>query len=81
MTNSKLLKKKINEAGFTISSLAPELGITRQGLSKKINNRSRFWNDEMEKICKKLNIQNKEKAPIFFAVDVDKMETSNINPS
>lgn len=75
MTDSTALKNKISESGFTITSLAKEMGMTRQGLSKKIHNGSSFWVDEMDIIGKKLKLSRKEQAKIFFACDVDKLTT------
>ena len=49
MTNSEMLMNRIRECGFTISQFADEMGITRQGLYKKIYNKSEFKQSEIEK--------------------------------
>ena len=71
MTNSVLLASKIKESGYTCSIIAKELGITRQGLWKKINNRSEFKQTEIEKISRLLNLDAEVSNLIFFTVDVD----------
>lgn len=42
MTNGKLLKEIAKAKQVTLQELAEALGLTRQGLSKKIENRSEF---------------------------------------
>lgn len=76
-TNTDLLKKKIFDSGATISILAKELGLSRPGLSKKIHNKSAFWADEMDFLCKALKIKEKEKKQIFFADSVPELETTS----
>ncbi len=81
ITNTDLLKKKISDSGTTISSLANDLGLSRPGLSKKIHNKSAFWTDEMDFLCKELNIKGKEKKQIFFADNVSNMGTQHSKSS
>lgn len=71
MTDSVLLASKIKENGFTCATIAQELGITRQGLWKKINNRSEFKQTEIEKLSRLLNLDAEVGNKIFFKVDVD----------
>lgn len=71
MTDSVLLASKIKENGFTCAAIAQELGITRQGLWKKINNRSEFKQTEIEKLSRLLNLDAEVGNRIFFKVDVD----------
>ena len=71
MTDSVLLASKIKENGYTCSIIAEELGITRQGLWKKINNRSEFKQTEIEKISRLLNLDTEVSNRIFFTVGVD----------
>lgn len=66
MTDSVLLTSKISECGFTYSEIARELGITRQGLWKKIHNRSEFKQSEIEKITRLLNLDMEANSKIFF---------------
>lgn len=72
MTNTGLLKAKIDESGLKISFIAEFIGISRQLLWKKINNRTPFNQFEIEKVCSVLKIKSlKEKEAIFFAEIVD----------
>ena len=68
MTNTKLLKKTIDESGLKIGFIADCVGISRQLLWRKINNLSSFNQYEIDNICKVLRITNlKLKESIFFA--------------
>lgn len=72
MTNTNLLKAKIEESGLKIGFIAEFVGISRQLLWKKINNMTPFNQYEIEKMCKVLKITSlKEKEAIFFAENVD----------
>lgn len=72
MTNSELLKKKIEESGLKISHIASFVGISRQLLWKKVNNKTSFNQYEIEKMCSILKITKlSEKESIFFARNVD----------
>lgn len=67
MTNTQLLKDKIELSGLKISYIAAYVGISRQLLWKKINNKTSFNQFEIEKLCKILKITSlKEKEAIFF---------------
>lgn len=72
MTNTELLKKKIESSGLKVCFIAENVGITRQLLWKKVNNIRPFNQYEIEKMCKILNIESlEEKETIFFANNVD----------
>lgn len=68
MTNGKLLKEIAKAKRVTIQEIAAALGLTRQGLSKKIENRSEFRVSEVAKISELLGLSEKQKRDIFFAV-------------
>ena len=70
MTNSEMLINRIKECGFTISQFADEMGITRQGLHKKIYNKSEFKQSEIEKSSRILKLNAKQEKEIFFATYV-----------
>jgi len=76
MTDSVLLASKISECGFTYSEIAHELGITRQGLWKKIHNHSEFKQSEIEKITRLLKLDMEVNSKIFFKNYVGKTSTS-----
>lgn len=68
MTNTELLKEKIEQSGLKIIFIADFVGISRQLLWKKINNKTTFNQYEIEKMCCVLNITRlTEKEAIFFA--------------
>lgn len=76
MTNVKLLRDKIKESGLKLGYIAGKLGLTYQGLWKKLNNLSEFKQSEIPVLCEVLGIKSaKEKELIFFAKDVDKTAT------
>ncbi len=64
---SKLLGR-MKECGVTQERLAKEIGKNETTLSAKFNNKSQFKGDEMDAICKVLNISNDEIGAYFFAV-------------
>lgn len=66
MTDSELLKKKIAESGISMSYIAKKMGISREGLYKKINNISEFKASEIFAIKEILNLSAEERDDIFF---------------
>ena len=67
MTNTTLLKEYISKSGYKMSFIAKALGITAYALSLKINNKSEFKANEIDILCKLLNIGIKDRMHIFFA--------------
>ena len=68
MTNTDLLKDKIDKSGLKIGFISDFVGISRQLLWKKINNLTPFNQYEIDKMCEVLRITSlKEKEAIFFA--------------
>lgn len=67
MTNTDLLKQKIQEAGLKQSWLAEKLSISESSLSSKINGRRYFNQVEMNKIRDLLKLNNSDSEKIFFA--------------
>ncbi len=66
MTDTKLLRKKIDESGYKLRFIASKLGITYQGFLKKINNETEFKASEIQLLCNLLNIDIQKKEKIFF---------------
>lgn len=64
---SKLLGR-IKECGYTQESLATAIGRDKGTLSLKLNNKGQFRANEMDDICKVLDIPNNEIGDYFFAV-------------
>ena len=48
MTNTQLLRDKIEQSGYKLRFIAGKLGITYQGFLKKINNESEFKASEIQ---------------------------------
>ncbi len=72
MTNTNLLKLKIRDSGLKLFNISQKMGISRQTLWKKINNKVAFDQYEIEKLCSILGITDLyEKERIFFAKVVD----------
>ena len=66
---SKLLGR-IREFGFTQESLSKQIKINPQTLSWKLNNKSYFTTEEIDKICKLLDISLEEIGVYFFTKKV-----------
>lgn len=75
MTDTNLLRAKINLSGYKLKWIAERCGITYAGLLKKINNETEFKASEMYVLKDLLNIDSNEFESIFFAKNVDKMAT------
>lgn len=68
MTNTNLLRKKIDESGYKLRFVASKLGITYQGFLKKINNETEFKASEMQILRELLNLTDAEFEQIFFYI-------------
>lgn len=75
MTNSELLRQKIDESGYKLKFIAKQLGITYQGFLKKVNNETEFKATEIQALCDLLHIGIQQKESIFFAPVVDNLST------
>lgn len=71
MTNTELLRKKIDDSGYKLTYIAKQIGITYQGFLKKINNETEFKATEIQLLCELLNIGIQEKEDIFFVSEVE----------
>lgn len=67
MTDKKRLKTVIEKSGLKISFIAEQLGISRAGLFKKLNNDNEFKVSEVYKMQKILGMSDKDRDSIFFA--------------
>lgn len=67
MTDTALFREKVQTSGLKYNFLAKNLGITTEGLRKKIKNEVEFKPSEIVVLCKLLNMTNKERDRIFFA--------------
>lgn len=71
MTNRDLLNEVISDSGMTITSISKKLGITREGLYKKINNETEFKASEIVSMQRILHLSNETRDKIFFAEKVE----------
>lgn len=62
---SKLLGR-MKERGLTQGILATEIGVNEGTLNSKLNNKFGFKQNEMDAICKALDIPNDEIGDYFF---------------
>lgn len=79
MTNSNMLRAKIDESGYKLRFIAGKLGITYQGFLKKINNETEFKASEIQILKELLNLTEEERNKIFFASYVDEISTYKID--
>lgn len=66
MTNTALLRKKIDESGYKLRFIAKQIGITYQGFLKKINNESEFKASEIKGLQDLLNLTDEIRDKIFL---------------
>lgn len=64
---SKLLGR-MKECGFTQEKLAKAVGMSKNTLNLKLNNKYSFSQDEIIAICKLLNIPISEIGEFFYAI-------------
>lgn len=77
MTDSKLLKEKIDKSGLKLGYIVKQLNTSYSWLNKKIENEKPFNADEIQILCKLLGIKRlKERNAIFFADCVEEVSTS-----
>lgn len=60
------LKEKISKSGLTVTWVARKLGISREGLHKKLRGNSEFKASEIATMSKILNLTNDEIREYFF---------------
>ena len=68
MTNSSMLKQKIQDSGLVRAWILKQLGIKSYAtLRAKIDNKSNFTASEINTLCEILNISKSQREAIFFA--------------
>lgn len=67
MTNTDLLRAKMDQSGYKLRFIASSIGLTYQGLLKKLKNESEFKASEIRALCKMLKISEAERESIFFS--------------
>lgn len=72
MTDTERLRKIISKSGLKYSYVAEKIGLTYQGFKNKIENKNLFNVEEVDKLCKLLDITDVyQKEEIFFAKQGD----------
>lgn len=64
--NIPKLRGKIVEMGYSVESLAAEIGIDKSTLYRKLDNGEKFTVGEAQKIKATLDLTNDEASVIFF---------------
>ena len=68
MTDSVLLRKKIESKGLKLIFVAEYLGVSPYGFQLKVENKQEFKTSEVAALCELLEIRTlEEKERIFFA--------------
>ncbi|MCI6172658.1 MAG: helix-turn-helix domain-containing protein [Clostridiales bacterium] len=75
MTNSKLLRRYIEQSGLKRTYVAGKLGLSYQGYLNKESGKSEFTQSEIQSLCDLLSISAQDKERIFFAHNVDVQST------
>lgn len=71
MTNSELLRQKVQSSGLKYKYIADNIGISTEALRRKIDNKNYFNAEEIMVLSEILALDIKEKEAIFFSNDVD----------
>lgn len=64
--NIPKLKGKLRECGISYEKAAENLDLSRASFNNKINGRSKFYIDEIDKMSKFLQLSDAEKIDIFL---------------
>lgn len=68
LTDTKLLKEKIENSGYRFNWIAKNLNLTPYGLRKKVNGETEFKATEIVKFQEILKISNTERDKIFCLI-------------
>ncbi len=71
MTNTTLLRQKIDESGLKMQYIAEKLGMTPQGLYKKLKDESDWFFSQVMILKDLLHLSEEDVNKIFFALNVD----------
>lgn len=66
MTNTKLLRERINASGLKLTYIASQLRISLRALTMKITNQTQFKPSEIKRLCEILSIETAEEQVQFF---------------
>ena len=66
MTNTQLLREKMEQSGYKLRFIASQVGLTYQGFLNKLNNRKEFKASEIKALSDLLKLTEAERTAIFF---------------
>lgn len=66
MTNTKLLRERIDASGLKFKYIADQLGITTRALLMKIENQTEFKPSEIKRLNELLGIETPEEQILIF---------------
>lgn len=66
MTNTKLLRERIDASGLKFKYIADQLGITTRALLMKIENQTEFKPSEIKRLSELLGIETPEEQILIF---------------
>ena len=69
--NVNKLRGKITENGYSIKTLAEEVGLCETSLRRKINDKSEFTLNETLKVKEKLHLTSQDYLDIFFGSQLE----------
>ncbi len=72
MINYSVLHDEIKQSGMTIKSIADCIGVSREGLYKKLNGESDFRLSEFLKLCSTLNIKKEQ---VLFSDELNEIQS------
>lgn len=71
MTNTQLLRNKMEQSGYKLRFIASKLGISYQGFLNKVENKTEFTASEIQILYNLLDMDEADRDAIFFALNVD----------
>lgn len=66
MTDTKLLREKIEASGLKLNFIASQLWISPKALTMKIENQTQFKPSEIKRLCELLGIETAEEQTLIF---------------
>ena len=71
MTNTELLRAKIDESGYKLQYVAKQIGLTYAGFANKLSGESEFKISEVNGLVELLKLTSDDMNKIFFAADME----------
>ena len=75
MTDTALLREKIEQSGYKLRFICEKLGLSWGGLANKIENRTEFRQSEIGALTELLQLTEEDRKQIFFASNVENIST------